>query len=441
MFLTEQLQEKWSPVLDTDGLPSIKGSYKRSVITKLLEAQEGDNRLQRHSNAMLMEDAPANSIGGGSDLGGIGKFDPILISLVRRALPNLMAFDVAGVQPLSGPTGIIFAMRSLYGSDRSVATRQEALFQEANSGFSGVGTQTGTNPTAAGYSYGTGMSTAAAEALGTAANPAFSEMSFTIEKTTVTAKTRALKAEYSIELAQDLKAIHGLDAEAELSNILSQEITFEMNRELIRRMYTVAKSGAQTTTTPGVFDLDVDANGRWSVERFKGLLFQMERDANLIAQDTRRGKGNFVICSADVASAMAMAGVLDTGLALQGATGLQVDDMGNTFAGMYRGMKVFVDPYSANFGATDQYYMVGYRGQSAWDSGIFYCPYVPLQMHRAVDPNSFQPKIAFKTRYGMISNPFVTTADTGVGAHVPDGELFTAGRNQYFRRSKVVNIL
>lgn len=441
MFLTEQLQEKWAPVLEAEGLPQIKDSYKRSVITKLLEAQEHDNRLQRQS--MLMEDAPANNIGAGADTGGVAKFDPILISLVRRALPNLMAFDVAGVQPLTSPTGIIFAMRSLYGSDRSVAGRNEALFKEANTAFSGTGSQAGTNPGDSGsYTYGQGMTTAAGEALGTSGGGAFGEMSFTIEKTTVTAKTRALKAEYSVELAQDLKAIHGLDAEGELSNILSQEITFEMNRELIRRMYTVAKAGSQTTTTPGTFDLDVDSNGRWSVERFKGLLYQIERDANIIAQDTRRGKGNFIVCSADVASALKMAGVLDTAPALQMNNGLQVDDMGNTFAGLLFGtMKVFVDPYSANFGATNQYYMVGYRGQSAWDAGMYYCPYIPLQMHRAVDPNSFQPKIAFKTRYGMIANPFVTTADTGLGANVPDADTFTAGRNQYFRKSSVVNLL
>ena len=438
MFLTEQLQEKWAPVLDAAGIPSIRNAYKRSVVTKLLEAQEADNRLQR---ASLMEDAPTNSIGGGSDTGGIAKFDPILISLVRRSLPNLMAFDTAGVQPLSGPSGIIFAMRSLYGADRSLAGRKEALFQEANSAFSGTGTQTGTNPTAAGYSYGTGMSTAAGEALGSTGGGSFGEMSFTIEKTTVTAVTRALKADYSVEIAQDLKAVHGLEAESELSNILSQEMTAEMNRELIRRMYTVAKAGAQTTTTPGVFDLDVDANGRWSVERFKGMLFQMERDANLIGQDTRRGKGNFVIASADVVSAMSMAGVLDTGLALQGGTGLQADDNGNTFAGMYRNMKVYVDPYSANFGAADQYYMIGYRGDSSWDAGIFFCPYIPLQMYRATDPNTMQPRIAFRTRYGMISNPFVTTADTGASANQPDGSLLTAGRNQYYRRVTVRNLL
>lgn len=440
MFLTENIQDKWADVLDVDGLSKLSG-YKRSVVTRLLEAQEADNRQQRASG-MLYEDAPTNSIGAGADTGGVAKFDPILISLVRRALPNLMAFDMAGVQPLSGPTGIIFAMRSLYGNNRTLAGRQEALYQEANSAYSGTGTQTGTDPAVSPYTQGTGMTTAAAEALGTLNQPAFAEMSFTIEKTTVTAVTRALKAEYSVELAQDLKAIHGLDAEGELANILSQEITSEMNRELIRTMYIVAKAGAQTTTAPGTFDLNIDSNGRWSVERFKGLLYQIERDANVIAQDTRRGKGNFIVCSSDVASALKMAGVLDTAPALQMNNGLQVDDTGNTFAGILNGtMRVYVDPYSANFGATTQYYMVGYRGQSAWDAGIYYCPYIPLQMHRAVDPLSFQPKIAFKTRYGLIANPFVTTADTGASANVPDGSTFTPGRNNYLRKAAVLNLL
>jgi hypothetical protein len=263
-------------------------------------------------------------------------------------------------------------------------------------------------------------------------------MNFTIEKTTVTAQSRALKAEYTIELAQDLKAVHGLDAEGELSNILSHEIMFELNREVIRTIYTVAKPGSLTTTTPGTFDLDVDSNGRWSVERFKGLVFQIERDANVIAQDTRRGKGNFIICSADVASALAMAGMLDTGRALQGGDALNVDDTGNTFAGILNGKyKVYIDPYSANLGAAEQFYVVGYKGQSAYDAGLFYAPYVPLQMLRAVDPESFQPKIAFKTRYGMIANPFVT----GTDGRTPDASAFTANRNQYYRRSRVLNLL
>jgi len=437
MFLSENLEEKWAPILEAEGLPKIKSAYKRQVITSLLEAQEKDNAIQARAN-MLMEAAPANNIGAGADTGGIAKFDPILISLVRRSLPNLLAFDVGGVQPLSGPTGMIFAMRSLYGTDRSLTGRSEALFKEANSAYSGTGSQTGTNPAGSPYTYGTGMTTAAGEALGTSGGGTFNEMSFTIEKTTVTARTRAIKAEYSVELAQDLKAVHGLDAEGELANILSQEITAEMNREFIRKLYTVAKAGSQNTTTPGTFDLDVDSNGRWTVERFKGLLFQIERDCNVIAQDTRRGKGNFIICSADVASALRMAGVLDISPVLGANIDLQVDDTGNTFAGLLYGtIRVYVDPYSANFGAASQYYMVGYRGQSAWDAGVFFCPYVPLQMHRAVDPNSFQPKIAFKTRYGMIANPFVTTDDT---SNTPDGETFTAGRNIYFRKSTVMNL-
>jgi hypothetical protein len=355
-------------------------------------------------------------------------------------MPNLMAYDVCGVQPMSGPTGLIFAMKSNYGTDRAQATRTEALFNEANSAFSGTGAQAGTNPEASTgtYTRGTGQTTAAAEALGTTGGGTFGEMNFTIEKTTVTAKSRALKAEYTIELAQDLKAVHGLDAEGELSNILSQEIMFELNREVVRTIYQVAKTGSLSTTTPGVFDLDVDSNGRWSVERFKGLLFQIERDANVIAQDTRRGKGNFIICSADVASALAMAGVLDTGRALQGTPSLNVDDTGSTFAGVLNGkIKVYIDPYSANLGVAEQFYVVGYKGTSAYDAGLFYAPYVPLQMMRAVDPNSFQPKIAFKTRYGMISNPFVTGAD----GRTPDADAFTAGRNQYYRKSRVLNLM
>jgi hypothetical protein len=439
--LSESVSAKWNPVLDAEGVAPIRDAHKRAVVTKLLENQEQDMLKERQA---LFEDAPTNNIGAGSDSNGIAKFDPILISLVRRAMPQLMAYDVCGVQPMSGPTGLIFAMRSNYGTDRNMATRNEAFINDANSAFSGGGSQAGTNPavlndaTPGTYTRGTGISTGQAEALGTQGGGTFGEMNFTIEKTTVTAKSRALKAEYTIELAQDLKAVHGLDAEGELSNILSQEIMFELNREVIRTIYTVAKKGSLTTTTPGVFDLDVDANGRWSVERFKGLLFQMERDANVIAQDTRRGKGNFIICSADVASALAMAGVLDTGRALQGQDALQVDDTGNTFAGVLNGkLKVYIDPYSANLGASEQFYVVGYKGANAYDAGLFYAPYIPLQMMRAVDPQSFQPKIAFKTRYGMIANPFVT----GVDGRTPDADAFTAGRNQYYRRSSVLNLM
>ena len=438
MYLTEEINQKWEPVLNAEGLAPIKDAHKRAVVMRLLENQEQDMIKERSA---LFENAPTNSAGGMPDSGGVAKFDPIMISLVRRSMPNLMAYDFCGVQPMTGPTGLIFAMRSNYGTDRAPATRTEALYNEADSGFSGTGTQAGTNPTAAGYTRGVGKTTAAAEAMGTAGGDAFGEMNFTIEKTTVTAKTRALKAEYTLELAQDLKAVHGLDAEGELSNILSQEIMFELNREVVRTIYQVAKLGALTTTSPGNFDLDVDADGRWSVERFKGMLFQIERDANVIAQDTRRGRANFMVCSADVASALSMAGMLDYAPALAGNT-MNVDDTGNTFVGVLNGkIRVYVDPYSANLGASDQFYVLGYKGSSPYDAGIFYCPYVPLQMMRAVDPQSFQPKIAFKSRYGMIANPFVTQADTGAGRQVSDADNFTANRNQYFRRVKVQNLL
>jgi len=445
MFLSEQTQEKWSSVLNHPDLPEIKDTYRKTVTAVLLENQE---KALREERQMLSELAPANSIGDGST--GIDKYDPILIGLVRRAMPNLMAYDICGVQPMSGPTGLIFAMRSLYGNVRTPETAiTEALYNEANTNFSaasyfgaGVGQQNavspahaGSNPVSGTYTTATGMTTAAAEALGDATNNEFGQMSFSIDKTTVTAKSRALKAEYTLELAQDLKAVHGLDAESELSNILSQEIMFEINREVVRTIYRVAKAGSPATATAGTFNLDVDSNGRWSVERFKGLLFNIERDANHIGQDTRRGKGNFIVCSADVASALAMAGVLDYSPAL--STNLNVDDTGNTFAGVLNGrFRVYVDPYSANLGAASQFYMVGYKGTSPYDAGIFYCPYIPLQMVRAVDPNSFQPKIGFKTRYGMIANPYVTQSNGTV-----DADTFTANRNQYYRRTAVTNLM
>jgi hypothetical protein len=398
MYLSEELQNKWSPVLEHGDLPAIKDPHKRAVTTIVLENQE--KALREEKTAMFSEAAPSNSVTGG----GVDNYDPILISLVRRALPNLMAYDVAGVQPMTGPTGLIFAMKSHYSSQ----TGAEALYNEADTDFSGAGAHDGSNPVDGAYTTGTGVATATAEDFGGATT--LNEMAFSIEKTTVTAKTRALKAEYTVELAQDLKAVHGLDAESELSNILSQEILAEINREVIRTIYKVAKTGAASTATPGTFDLDVDSNGRWSVERFKGLLFNIERDANVIAQDTRRGKGNFIICSADVASALAMSGVLDYTPAL--STDLNVDDTGNTFAGTLNGRyKVYIDPYSANTGAASQFYVAGYKGSSAYDAGLFYCPYVPLQMVRAIDPNTFQPKIGFKTRYGMIANPYVTQAN------------------------------
>jgi hypothetical protein len=426
MFQTEHLQEKWNPVLEHNDLPKINDSYRKDVTTVILENQE---KALREDSAFLSEAAPT------SNTAGAANWDPIMISLVRRSMPNLIAYDVAGVQPMTGPTGLIFAMRSRYTNQSGT----EAFYNEADSDFSGAGTQAGTNPAilndspAGTYTGGTGMTTAAAEALGDASNNAFSEMSFSIEKQTVTAKSRALKAEYTMELAQDLKAIHGLDAETELANILSAEILNEINREVIRSIYVTAKPGAQTdTATAGTFDMDVDSNGRWSVEKFKGLMFQLERDANVIAQETRRGKGNVIICSSDVASALQMAGVLDYTPALN--NNLNVDDAGNTFAGVLNGrFKVYIDPYSANADAK-QYYTVGYKGTSPYDSGLFYCPYVPLQMVRAVGENTFQPKIGFKTRYGLVANPFAGGATARAG-------VLTANDNVYYRRVQVTNIM
>jgi hypothetical protein len=441
MYLTENLQEKWQPVLEHPDLPKIGDSYKRAVTTVILENQE---KAVREDKAFMTEAAPLNATGSSID-----NWDPVLISLVRRAMPNLIAYDVCGVQPMTGPTGLIFAMKSRFQSQ----TGAEALFNEADSDFSardaagGSGSpdaQAGTNPAtlndspAAGtFTTGSGMSTAQAETLGDGTDE-FAEMAFSIDKVTVTAKSRALKAEYTMELAQDLKAIHGLDAETELANILSSEILAEINREVVRTIYSHANKGAEVnTTTAGIFDLDTDSNGRWSVEKFKGLLFQLERDANAIGQKTRRGKGNIIITSADVASALQMAGVLDYAPAL--SSNLNVDDTGNTFAGVLNGkFKVYVDPYAANISA-DQYYVVGYKGTSPYDSGLFYCPYVPLQMVRAVGQDSFQPKIGFKTRYGMVQNPFATT--DGDGALDNSGAVASGKSNVYYRRVKVTNIM
>ena len=424
----KQLVEKWSPVLNHEGSSPIKDQYRKEVTAVLLENQERE--MRKYSEA-LFEAAPTNASGAYPDAGGMAKFDPVMISLVRRAMPQLIAYDVAGVQPMTQPTGLIFAMKSRYGTMNGT----EALFNEADTDYSGTGTHAGSNPVDGTYTTGTGMTTAAGEALGTSGGGTFNEMAFSIEKTSVVAKTRALKAEYSIELAQDMKSVHGLDAEGELSNILSAEILAEINREVIRTIYTTAKAGAQVgTATAGTFDLDVDANGRWSVEKFKGLLFQVEREANAIAQQTRRGRGNFIICSSDVASALAMAGVLDYAPAL--STGLNVDEASTTFAGVLNGKyKVFVDPYSANQSGA-QFMTVGYKGASAFDAGLFYCPYVPLQMVRAVDPNSFQPKIGFKTRYGLVANPMVDL-DDGSGSV---GDL-TANQNYYYRRVKIANLM
>ena len=445
MYNSENLQEKWQPVLNHPDLPEIKDNYKKAVTSIILENQE---KAMKEDNAFLSEAAPTNSGFGGSNMQG---YDPILISLVRRAMPNLIAYDVCSVQPMTGPTGLIFAMKSKFSTQGGT----EALFNEPNTGFSNDDAagdlnstaMTGTNPAVlndaspgtyitGGADYGSttggGMTTAEAEALGDASANSFAEMAFSIEKSTVTAKSRALKAEYTMELAQDLKAIHGLDAETELSNILSAEILAEINREVIRTIYVSAKKGASiNTTTAGIFDLDTDSNGRWSVEKFKGLMFQIERDANVIAQETRRGKGNLIITSSDVASALQMAGVLDYTPALN--NNLQVDDTGNTFAGVLNGRyRVYIDPYAAN-NAASQYYVVGYKGTSPYDAGIFYCPYVPLQMVRAVGENTFQPKIGFKTRYGVAQNPFATGDATDI--------ITGANDNTYYRRVQVANLM
>lgn len=436
------LVKKWSAILEHTSQPTIGDSYRKGVTAVLLENTERELNSASQAYGTLNEAAPANSVGSYPDAGGVAKFDPVLISLVRRAMPQMIAYDICGVQPMTQPTGLIFAMKSKYSTQGGT----EALFNEADTGFSagqalGAG-QAGTNPVATSpvYSRSTGVSTAAGEDFGGATT--LNQMAFSIEKTSVTAVTRALKAEYSIELAQDMKSIHGLDAEAELSNILSSEILAEINREVIRNVYITARPGAiaGTTATAGTFDLDVDANGRWSVEKFKGLMFQIEREANVIAQQTRRGRGNFIICSSDVASALAMAGILDVQPALAAANaGMHIDEATSTFAGVLNGKyKVYIDPFSANGGANPQYFIAGYKGTSPYDAGMFYCPYVPLQLLRAVDPATFQPKIAFKTRYGMVSNPFVTL-DNG-GANMAAGTSQTTG-NMYYRRVIVNNIM
>ena len=439
MYLTEELQKKWQPVLEHPELEAIKDPYKRAVTALVLENQQ--QAMSADAQA-LNETGPTNVTGA-----GIQNFDPVLISLVRRALPNLIAYDVAGVQPMTGPTGLIFAMRARFDAQDG----DEAFFNEANTVFSGVNSaanpygfqgttasdvlNTFQNPTSGTTTSGIAMPTATAEALGSDGGAAFKQMAFSIEKVTVTAQSRALKAEYSLELAQDLKAIHGLDAETELSNILSTEILAEINREVIRTIYTTAVAGAQYgTTTAGYFDLDTDSNGRWSVERFKGLIFQIERDANVIAKQTRRGKGNVMIVSSDVASALAMAGVLQYTPALQ--TELQVDDSGNTFAGMLHGrIKVYIDPYFGGYTSNQELVTIGYKGTSPYDAGIFYCPYVPLQMVRAVDQYTFQPKIGFKTRYGMVANPFAK------GLSATNAGKLEARTNVYYRIFGVKNLM
>ena len=464
MYQSDELQKKWQPVLEHPDLAEIKDAHKRAVTATLLENQERSAKEQNAGSggyqapSLLGEAAPTNAMGASSSTasdGAIDTFDPVLISLVRRSMPNLIAYDICGVQPMSGPTGLIFAMRSR----TSTQGGSEALFNEVNTVFSGSAAgnnasqdvidggstplqQAGADPTArasgSGYTVGTGMTTAQAEALGDDANNAFQEMAFSIEKISVTAVSRALKAEYTMELAQDLKAIHGLDAETELSNILSAEILAEINREVVRTINYTATLGSQNNvTTQGTFDLDTDSNGRWSVEKFKGLIFNIERDANEIAKATRRGKGNMMICSSDVASALNMAGVLDYTPALN--NNLNVDDTGNTFAGVLNGrIKVYIDPYfapaSAGASATN-YYVLGYKGASAFDAGLFYCPYVPLQMVRAIGELNFQPKIGFKTRYGMVANPFANDSNNY------DGSISFTKLNKYYRLSKVANLM
>ena len=430
-----RLVEKWEPILAHESFSPISDQHRKAVTATVLENTEralqetGD--LSANMTSLLSE-APTNDVGttggftgGSADAGPGAGYDPILISLVRRAVPNLIAYDICGVQPMTGPTGLIFAMRARYGSQGGA----EALYNEADTDFAGAGTHANTLPGGA-VTTGTGMTTAAAEALGDGQGTNYAEMAFSIEKVTVSAKTRALKAEYTTELAQDLKAVHGLDAETELANILQTEILTEINREVVRTIYDTAVAGASGTATPGTFDLDVDANGRWSVEKFKGLMFQIEQEANAIAKGTRRGKGNVVICSSDVASALQMAGVLDYTPALN-SNSLEVDDTGNTFAGVLNGrFRVYVDPF-----AGANYMVVGYKGSSAFDAGLFYCPYVPLQMVRAVGENSFQPKIGFKTRYGMVANPFAQgdVSSQGLGA-------LTADVNKYYRKVTIANL-
>ena len=474
MYNTEHLQEKWGPILDFDGVDPIKDAHRRNVTAILLENQEKELREE----ASFLSEQPTVNTGTTSSAAGfsadataagpVAGFDPVLISLIRRSMPNLVAYELAGVQPMNGPTGLIFAMRSRFtnqSGDEAFFNEPESAFSankagtnigqatqgdytaatddDGTVGFGSTGTQRGTNPAIlennasdavqAQYSVGQGMATGDSEALGDGVNGDFNEMAFSIEKVTVTAKSRALKAEYSLELAQDLKAIHGLNAEAELANILSSEILAEINREVIRTIYKTAEAGSQVNVANnGFFNLDVDSNGRWSVEKFKGLLFNIESDANRIAQRTRRGKGNIILTSADVASALTMAGVLDYTPALN--ANLQVDDTGNTFAGTINGKyRVYIDPFSAN-SAQNQYYVVGYKGTSPYDAGLFYCPYVPLQMVRAVGENSFQPKIGFKTRYGLVSNPFAEGTAQGLGR-------ITSNSNRYYQRTVVQNLM
>lgn len=446
MYLTENITQKWQAVLDHPDLAPIKDPYRRAVTTRILENQYED--FVKNGSQIINEISSVGTggfTGGAAATGPTAGFDPILISLVRRSLPNLIAYDVCGVQPMTGPSGLIFAMRTMYnGQQVGAGNNAEAFYNEANTAFSGQGSHTAIS-LAANTEIGSGnvftqstghpFFTGDAEALGNGVGPDFNEMAFSIEKVPVTAKTRTLKSEYTVELAQDLKAVHGLDAETELANILTSEILAEINREIIRTIYYTSKVGAQVgTTTRGTFNLDTDSNGRWMVEKIKGLAFQIEREANAIAKTTRRGKGNFIICSSDVASALAMAGILDYNSALQSQMNLQVDDTGNTFAGTIFGrIKVYIDPYFP-VSSSNEFAVVGYKGSSAYDAGMFYCPYVPLQMARAVDTGTFQPKIAFKTRYGLVANPFAEGTVQGGGALNPMS-------NSYYRAFKIANLI
>ncbi len=457
MLTEQQLMAKWGKVMSHPDLPDVKDPVRRQTTLLMLEQTERALRSDATygSQFLLNEAVPVNAMGASSSqgVGNIEIFDPVLISLVRRAMPNLIAYDICGVQPMTGPTGLVFAMRSRYSNQ----TGGETFYNEVNGQFSTVvagnnttgqaqvgtfpGNSSGNSTTASAnlagqnlYNFAAGMSTSQQEALGDASNVAFPQMAFSIEKVTVQALGRALKAEYTMELAQDLKAVHGLDAETELSNILSAELLAEINREVVRTILVTAVQGSKSSstgvTTDGIFDLDTDSNGRWSVEKFKGLMYHLEREANQVAKDTRRGKANIIICSADVASALQMAGVLDFTPALN-SNNLQVDDTGNTFAGVLNGrFKVYIDPYAIG----GNYVVVGYKGASPMDAGLFYCPYVPLQMVRAVDPNSFQPKIGFKTRYGMVANPFAEGTNKGLGRLLQDTNL-------YYRRTVINNLM
>lgn len=459
-MLSDELKAKWRPLMEAEGISPITDPHKYNVTVQLLENQEQEARKGQsggYATPTLLGESPTNAVVDGSGGGQMDTFDPVLISMIRRAAPQMIAYDICGVQPMTGPTGLIFAMRSQYAANSGVlhgganeVNRKEAFFDEANSDYAassnntiggtvqgnllGGSSATATDPTdAATYGARQGLVTSAAENLGTELGGAFSEMAFSIEKVSVEAKSRALKAEYSMELAQDLKAVHGLDAEQELANILSTEILAEINREVVRTINIVATTGAEdNVANAGTFDLDVDANGRWMVERFKGMMFQLEREANAIAKATRRGRGNLVVCSSDVASALNQAGLLDHTPAL--SNNLNVDDTGNTFVGVLQGQyKVYIDPYFDNSTGL-HYFNMGYKGSSAYDAGLFYCPYVPLQLVRAIGENTFQPKIGFKTRYGMVANPFAEGSARGLGA-------LNADSNVYYRFVTVKNLM